>query len=151
MKLLSFLPLTVADMIEVKLIKKPLDFNMLSKFRTAKNSGCMNIFIGRVRNNKKEKTVIHLEYEAYEKMALLEMEKIAKKSKSFFDLTNIYMIHSIGKVKVEEITVIIAVSAPHRKTAIKATEFIIDALKKTVPIWKKEVYKNGAEWISNHP
>lgn len=130
-------------MIDIKISKKPLNLNDCFGSITNTTIGCINIFIGKVRSKSKGKTVKHLDYEVYENMALFEMQKITKVAKKRWDIEDILIHHREGRVKVGEIPVLIAVSASHRKEAITACKYIIDTLKKTVPIWKKEVYENG--------
>ncbi len=108
-------------------------------------------FVGTVRNQTKGNQVTKLEFEAYEKMALLEMEKIGKAALQQFDIERFVLQHRIGTLYLKEIAVIIVVGAKHRKAAFQACEFAIDSLKKTVPIWKKEFFIDGSHWVSAHP
>lgn len=137
-------------MIEVKISKEPLNPNNSFDLAAHDNTGCINIFLGKVRNRSYGKIVKYLDYEVYENMALSEMQKIAKKAKKRWDIEDIIVHHREGRVKAGEIPVLVAVTASHRKDAIIACKYIIDTLKKTVPIWKKEVFENGEEWVSNH-
>lgn len=108
-------------------------------------------FIGTVRNQTQGRKVIQLEFEAYEKMAISEMNKIADLALEKFDIKHIVIHHRTGTLKIKEIPVIIVVAAAHRKAAFKACEFAIDTLKETVPIWKKEFFEDGTQWVSAHP
>jgi molybdopterin synthase catalytic subunit len=108
-------------------------------------------FVGTVRNQTKGEKVLQLEFEAYEKMAVSEMNKIADIALEKFDIQHIVIHHRTGMLKVKEIPVIIVVAAAHRKAAFEACEYTIDTLKKTVPIWKKEFFENGTQWVSAHP
>lgn len=137
-------------MVDIKLSKKKLNIKICDKWISTPGIGCVNFFIGKVRFKNNGKEVVELHYEAYEKMAISEMERIAKKAIKLFPIENVLIYHRVGIVKVGEIPVIIGVSAKHRKPAIQATQYIIDTLKKVVPIWKKEVYKNDESWISDH-
>lgn len=138
-------------MIDVRLSKKVLRLqDCVSRFPTS-NIGCVNFFIGKVRATRGKKTVLYLHFEAYESMALSEMERIAKDAKQKFDIRNILIYHRTGRVDAGEIPVIIGVAATHRRPAIQATQYLIDTFKKTVPIWKKEGYANGEVWVSAHP
>jgi molybdopterin synthase catalytic subunit len=114
-------------------------------------SGGIDIFIGTVRNATKGKTVIRLEFEAYEPMALAEMEKIAKQAIEKWPVQKVLIHHRIGILQVGEVPVIIAVSAAHRAAAFDACRYIIDTLKQTVPIWKKEIFEDGEVWVAAHP
>lgn len=114
-------------------------------------AGGIDIFIGTVRNATKGKDVVRLEFEAYESMAIKEMEKIAKDATVKWAVHKIAIHHRTGILEVGEIPVIIAVSAAHRAAAFDACRYIIDTLKETVPIWKREVFADGAVWIAAHP
>lgn len=88
----------------------------------------------------------YLVYEAYEEMALKEMQKLAAKAKEDFAISNVGIVHRTGKIEIGETSVVISVAAPHRKDAFAACEWLIKELKRTVPIWKKEVYADGEVW-----
>jgi len=89
----------------------------------------------------------YLEYEVYEPMALKEMEKLIKAAKEQFEKSNVGIVHRLGKLEIGETSVVISVAAPHRRAAFAACEWLIKELKRTVPIWKKEVYADGEEWV----
>lgn len=102
---------------------------------------------GYVRQFTKGRETLHLVYEAYEPMALKEMEKLAKKVHEDFEISNVGIVHRLGKLEIGETSVVISVAAPHRKDAFAACEWLIRELKRTVPIWKKEVYADGEVWV----
>ncbi|MFT6972648.1 MAG: molybdopterin synthase catalytic subunit [Roseivirga sp.] len=108
-------------------------------------------FVGTVRDQTKGKRVLKLEFEAYEPMALKEMQKIADEAKAKFGVEHVLIHHRTGLVKIGEEAVVIAISSPHRKEAFQACEYCIDTLKLTVPIWKKEFFEDGEVWVSAHP
>ena len=114
-------------------------------------SGGIDVFIGTVRNATKGKKVLRLEFEAYEPMALKEIEKIAVKAFEKWPVQKLLVHHRVGVLEVGEIPVIIAVSCAHRDAAFEACRFVIDTLKQTVPIWKKEVFEDGETWVAAHP
>lgn len=114
-------------------------------------SGGIDIFIGTVRNATKGKPVTRLEFEAYETMALRQMEKIAALAFEKWPIQKILIHHRTGVLQIGEIPVIIAVAAAHRGAAFDACRYIIDTLKETVPIWKKEVFEDGEVWVAAHP
>ena len=114
-------------------------------------SGGLVVFIGNVRNKTKEKQVLHLDFEAYEPMAIKEMQKIADAAKERWKLHDMVIHHRVGRIPIGEEAVIIACSSPHRKASFEACEFAIDTLKETVPIWKKEFFEDGEVWVSAHP
>jgi molybdopterin synthase catalytic subunit len=138
-------------MIEVKISKKELNIAKCIMSVISDEAGGIDVFIGTVRNKTKGKNVKYLFYETYEKMALLEMEKIAKYATKKWKLKKVVIHHRKGKLEIGETAVVIAVSAPHRKEAFEACRYIIDTLKATVPIWKKEVFEDGEKWVSPNP
>ena len=113
------------------------------------SDGCVVTFIGMPRKKSMEKEVLHLEYELYESMAYKEMKKIADTAMDTWPLGTCIIIHRFGKVELNEASVFIAVSSPHRQEAYEASRYIIDTIKETVPIWKKEVYADGTCWVSD--
>lgn len=113
--------------------------------------GGINVFIGTVRNITSQKKVIRLEFEAYESMALSEMNKIAGDVLKKWPVQKILIHHRTGILQPGEVPVVIVVAAAHRDTAFTACRYIIDTLKQTVPIWKKEVFEDGEIWVSAHP
>lgn len=114
-------------------------------------SGGIDVFIGTVRNATKGKPVLKLDFEAYEPMAISEMEKIAQQAFDKWPVQKVLIHHRTGTLQVGEVPVIIAVSAAHRDAAFEACRYIIDTLKQTVPIWKKEVFEDGEVWVAAHP
>ena len=102
---------------------------------------------GYVRQFTKGRETLHLVYEAYEPMAVKEMQKLVEQAKREFEISNVGIIHRLGKLEIGETSVVISVAAPHRRAAFAACEWLIKELKRTVPIWKKEVYADGEIWI----
>ena len=137
-------------MIDIKVLNEPLDTARCIVNATNPECGGLAIFIGTVRNKTGDQKVICLEYECYESMALKELKKIAENAIGLWKINNIVIHHRVGILKVGDIAVAIAVSARHREAAFDACRYIIDTLKETVPIWKKEIYENGEEWVSAH-
>ncbi len=101
----------------------------------------------RVKETGEVRETEYLVYEAYEPMALKEMAKLIERAKAEFEIAWVGIVHRIGRLEIGETSVVISVAAPHRKAAFAACEWIIRELKKTVPIWKKEVYADGEEWV----
>jgi molybdopterin synthase catalytic subunit len=114
-------------------------------------SGGIDVFIGTVRNATKGKKVLKLEFEAYESMAIAEIEKITKHAFEKWPVQKILVHHRTGVLEVGEVPVVIAVSAAHRAAAFEACRYIIDTLKQTVPIWKKEFFDDGEIWVGATP
>jgi molybdopterin synthase catalytic subunit len=110
-------------------------------------AGAIATFIGTTRETNRGRAVTHLEYDAYPEMAEAEMAKIAEQLKVGYDVLHVAMAHRTGHVPIGEASVVIAVSAPHRGPAMDACREAIDTLKQTVPVWKKEVFEGGEEWI----
>ena len=113
--------------------------------------GGIDVFIGTVRNATKGKTVVRLEFEAYETMALNEMKKIVDAAFQKWPLHKVVLHHRTGVLQIGEVPVVIAVAAAHRGAAFDACRYIIDTLKQTVPIWKKEIFEDGEVWVAAHP
>lgn len=135
-----------------EIVDHEIDVALVNAKVTAPEAGAIVTFIGLTRNFTGEMKVEMLSYEAYESMAIKMMEQIGREAQEKFDIRNIAITHRIGDVKVEEASVVIAVSASHRKAAFQACEYAIDTLKELVPIWKKEIMTNGEQkWIANDP
>lgn len=115
------------------------------------NSGGICVFIGSVREFTNNEEVTALEFETYEKMALKEMKKIALEAKEKWKLNKVLIRHAVGAKKVQEPVVIVGASSAHRPECFEACRFLIDTLKKRVPIWKKEIFKDKSVWVSAHP
>jgi molybdopterin synthase catalytic subunit len=128
-----------------------LDISKCIDWVRSPSSGGIDVFIGTVRNATKGKEVVQLEFEAYEKMAMKEMQKIADEILNKWPVEKILIHHRTGILAVGEIPVIICVSAAHREAAFEACKWAIDTLKETVPIWKKEVFSDGEQWVAAHP
>ena len=135
----------------IKISEKPLDIVACIDWIKSPTCGGIDVFIGTVRNSTKGKRVLRLEFEAYEKMALLEMEKIAEQAIERWSVEKILIHHAVGTLEVGEIPVVIAVATAHRAAAFEACRFVIDTLKDTVPIWKKEIFEDGEVWVSATP
>lgn len=135
----------------IQISPSPLNTQSAIDWIMSPASGGIDVFIGTVRNQTKGKNVTRLEFEAYEPMALSEMEKIAVQAFEQWPVQKILIHHRTGVLQIGEIPVIIAVSAAHRAAAFEACRYIIDTLKQTVPIWKKEFFEDGEIWVGAHP
>ena len=139
-------------MVDIRITEKTIDIPACMEWVLASpQSGGINVFIGTVRNKTKGKLVMRLEFEAYEAMAVNEMRKIAESCQVRWQVDRILIHHRTGVLKVGEVPVLIAVAAAHRAAAFEACRYIIDTLKQTVPIWKKEVVEDGEVWVAAHP
>ena len=126
---------------------RPLSLEAAAEEAASMEAGAVATFVGTTRLHSRGRTVTHLEYEAYEGMAERVMAEIADELKARYDLCEVAIHHRIGRVGLGERSVVIAVSAPHRADALAACKDAIDTLKERVPLWKKEVYEGGEEWI----
>ena len=114
-------------------------------------SGGICVFVGTVREFTQGEEVVSLEFETYKKMALKEMDKIAEDAVKKWDLNKVIIRHAVGLKKVEAPVVVVGASSPHRDACFEACRYLIDTLKETVPIWKKEMFENKTVWVSAHP
>jgi molybdopterin synthase catalytic subunit len=136
---------------EIKISSQPLNIQHCTNWVMSPKSGGIDVFIGTVRNATKGKAVLRLEFEAYEAMAVKEMEKIAQQALEKWPVQKLLIHHRTGILTIGEVPVIIAVSAAHRAAAFEACRYVIDTLKQTVPIWKKEIFEDGEVWVAAHP
>lgn len=113
--------------------------------------GASLVFEGVVRNQTRGRKTLYLDYEAYEQMALQELESLASEAIKNFQIRDVAIIHRLGRLEIGETSVLIAVASAHRGPAFDACRWIIDTLKKTVPIWKKEYFEDGAVWADGEP
>ncbi len=132
---------------DFKLSEKPLSLEDAVSEVRSDEAGAVAAFVGTTRARSRGRDVLHLEYEAYEGMAEQVMADLASTLKARHELCEVAIHHRIGWVDIGETSVVIAVSAPHRAAALTACHEAIDELKITVPLWKKEVYEGGEEWI----
>jgi molybdopterin synthase catalytic subunit len=130
-----------------RVTREPIDLQELVKRVTDPSAGAIATFIGTTRNHNEGRKVIALDYEAYPEMAEKELERIGEEAKQKWQIERMAITHRIGPVEITEPSVIIAVSAAHRDDAFQACRFAIEEIKKTVPIWKKEVFEGGEVWI----
>ena len=130
-----------------RLSAEPLSLERAVEEVADERAGAIATFLGTTRIESRSRRVLHLDYEAYEGMAEKVMAEIAADLERRYDLCGIAIHHRIGRVGIGETSVVIAVSAPHRADALAACKDAIDALKQEVPLWKKEVYQGGEEWI----
>ena len=130
-----------------RVTRKALDLQELVDFVTDPEAGAIATFIGTTRNNNQGRRVIALDYEAYPEMAEKELARLGEEAKKKWNIQRMTIVHRIGPVQITEPSVMIAVSAAHRSDAFEACRFAIEEIKKSVPIWKKEVFEGGEVWI----
>ncbi len=129
-----------------QLVREPIDMAALARHVRAPDDGATVTFDGFVRNQSHNRPTLHLDYEAYESMALAKMREIGVQLHEKYSIHRVAMVHRLGRLGIGDTSVFIAVSAPHRAAAFDACRFAIDTLKRTVPIWKKEYFEDGAVW-----
>ena len=130
-----------------RLTAEPLSLDEAVREVRRDKAGAIATFTGTVRDRSRGRDVVSLEYEAYEGMAEQTMAELAEELVRRYELCAVAIHHRVGRVEIGEASVVIAVSAPHRADALAACRDAIDTLKQTVPLWKKEVYEGGEEWI----
>jgi len=129
-----------------QLVREPIDMAALARHVRAPQDGATVTFDGFVRNQSHDRPTLCLDYEAYESMALAKMREIGAQLHEKYRIHRVVMVHRLGRLEIGETSVFIAVSAPHRAAAFDACRLAIDTLKRTVPIWKKEYFEDGAVW-----
>jgi molybdopterin synthase catalytic subunit/molybdopterin converting factor small subunit len=130
-----------------RLSGQPLSLDAVVAEVADERAGAIATFTGTTRRQSRGRDVVHLDYEAYEGMAEQVMAEIAAALEARYELCSVAIHHRVGRVGIGETSVVIAVSAPHRADALAACKDAIDTLKETVPLWKKEVYEGGEEWL----
>jgi len=128
------------------LLQSPIDMAAIVREVRADQDGAIVTFDGFVRNESHGRPTLYLDYQAYEHMALSKMREIGMLAREKFAIHRIAIVHRLGRLQIGETSVFIAISAPHRNAAFDACRFAIDTLKRTVPIWKKEYFDDGAVW-----
>jgi MoaE-MoaD fusion protein len=128
------------------IVREPIDLREIRKNLDHPEDGAVLIFDGVVRNNTRGRRTLYLDYEAYESMAINEMEKLVQATLERFKVRDVCLVHRLGRLEIGETSVLIGVAAAHRSAAFEACRWLIDTLKKTVPIWKKEYFEDGAVW-----
>ena len=135
----------------VQLVREPIDAAKIVSAVKSGGDGAVCVFDGIVRDNTRGRATLHLDYEAYEEMALKQMHTLREEAIARFGVREIAIVHRLGRLFVGETSVLIAVSSAHRGAAFEACRHVIDTLKKTVPIWKREQFADGAVWADGEP
>lgn len=136
---------------KVALTRDPIDAAWLVAGLKRGEDGAVVVFDGIVRNHSCGRDTLYLEYEAYEEMALEQMHALTARAGEDFAIRDIVLVHRLGRLEIGETSVLIAVASAHRAAAFEACRWLIDTLKKTVPIWKKEYFADGAVWADGEP
>jgi molybdopterin synthase catalytic subunit len=132
----------------LKLQPGPLSIDEAVASVKRSDCGAVVIFIGMVRDHNEGKKVKRVSYSSFDEMARKEIDKIVSEAKSRWPIGEVHLAHRVGSLEVGDLSVVIAISSAHRVEAFEACRFVIDTLKKTVPIWKEEFYDSGKAWIS---
>jgi len=135
----------------IALVREPIDAAAIERAIKAGADGAVCVFDGIVRDNTRGRPTLHLDYEAYEEMALQQMHLLRAEAIEHFAARDVAIVHRLGRLTVGETSVFIAVASAHRGAAFDACRWVIDTLKKTVPIWKKEQFADGAAWADGEP
>lgn len=133
------------------IVREPINGHDVKAKLENPEDGAAVLFDGVVRNNTRGRRTLYLDYEAYESMALSEMEKLAQAALEHFRVRDVCLIHRLGRLQIGETSILIGVASAHRAAAFEACRWLIDTLKKTVPIWKKEYFEDGAVWADGEP
>ncbi|QKZ12370.1 molybdenum cofactor biosynthesis protein MoaE [Spirosoma sp. KUDC1026] len=135
----------------IELVSDPIDVSAALTYLHTGEAGAVDLFLGVVRNKTQERSVDRLEYESYDRMAVSEMQKIADQAQEKWPILKYVIVHRKGTLQIGEMAVLIGVATAHRADAFEACRYIIDTIKQTVPIWKKEVFTDGEVWVNAHP
>ena len=133
------------------IVRESIDTAQIAATIKQPEDGAVATFDGIVRNNSRGRRTLYLDYTAYEPMALQQMEQLAREALSRFSIRDVRIVHRLGRMEIGETSVYIAVASAHRAAAFEACRWLIDTLKKTVPIWKKEHFEDGAVWADGEP
>jgi len=144
-------PVSGGSGVKVALQREKIEADVVVAALKAGEDGALVVFDGIVRNNTRGRRTMYLVYEAYEEMALSQMSGLAHEALNRFAVRDVAIVHRLGRLEIGESSVLIAVASAHRGAAFEACRWVIDTLKKTVPIWKKEHFVDGAVWVDGEP
>ena len=133
----------------IHITSDPLEPNSVTEIVRNNSNGAVITFLGTTRDSTDGKNVNYLEYEAYQPMAQNMIQQILDEVKERWEIEDLAISHRLGKVEIGEISMVVAISSPHRKQAFEAGQYSIDRIKEIVPIWKKEFFDNGEEWVGS--
>ena len=135
----------------VALMREAIDAEKIVAAAKSGEDGAVVVFDGIVRNHSRGRRTLHLDYEAYEEMATRQMRELGGKARERFGVRQVTMVHRLGRLEIGETSVLIVVASAHRSAAFEACRWLIDSVKQTVPIWKKETFADGAVWAPGEP
>jgi molybdopterin synthase catalytic subunit len=137
--------------VTVALTRERIDAEKIVAAAKSGEDGAVVVFDGIVRNHSRGRRTLHLDYEAYEEMALRQMRELGLKARERFGVRQVTVVHRLGRLEIGETSVLIVVASAHRSAAFEACRWLIDTLKQSVPIWKKETFTDGAVWAPGEP
>lgn len=137
--------------VHTEIIREAIDTQQVLASLKRGEDGAAVVFEGVVRNQTRGRKTLYLDYEAYEEMALQQMEALAQQSLKQFQIRDVAVVHRLGRLEIGETSVLVVVASAHRAAAFDACRWLIDTLKRTVPIWKKEYFEDGAVWADGEP
>jgi molybdopterin synthase catalytic subunit len=135
----------------VDLTRETIDADTIVAAAKSGEDGAVVVFDGIVRNHSRGRRTLHLDYEAYEEMAVRQMRELGEKARERFGVRQVTMVHRLGRLEIGETSVLIVVASAHRSAAFEACRWLIDQIKQTVPIWKKETFADGQVWAPGEP
>jgi len=135
----------------IEIVEAPIDAEAIVSGMKAGGDGAVCVFDGIVRDNTRGRRTLYLDYEAYREMALAQMHQLGAQAVERFGVRDVALVHRLGRLAIGETSVLIVVASAHRGAAFDACRWLIDTLKKTVPIWKKETFADGAGWADGEP
>lgn len=147
----AFLPPVSGGSPHCAIVREKIDTEKLLAQLKHGSDGAALVFEGTVRDHTRNRRTLYLDYEAYEEMALKQMEALAAQALSDFKVRDVALVHRLGRLEIGETSVLIAVASEHRAAAFEACRWLIDTLKRTIPIWKKEYFEDGAVWADGEP
>ncbi|HUR37681.1 MAG TPA: molybdenum cofactor biosynthesis protein MoaE [Terriglobales bacterium] len=148
---IAMLPPVSGGSARCHLVRQKIDSARIMAEMKDPEDGAVSVFDGIVRNNTHGRRTLYLDYQAYEEMALKQMEQLVGEAIDKFGVRDARIVHRLGRLEIGETSVFIAVASAHRSAAMDACRWLIDTLKKTVPIWKKEYFEDGAVWADGEP
>ena len=148
---IGLLPPVSGGDLHAAIVRSPIDTEAVLRGIKQSSDGAAVVFEGVARDNTRGRRTLYLDYEAYEEMELKQMEALAEQALAQFQVRDVAMVHRLGRLEIGETSVLIVVASAHRAAAFEACRWLIDTLKRTVPIWKKEYFEDGAVWADGEP
>ena len=128
---------------------EPLDPEATTSLVTRSSNGAVVTFLGVTRDTTADRRVLHLEYEAYRPMADKKLAEIAREVSAEWPVEDVAIAHRVGRLEIGDVSLVVAVASPHRRDAFAASQYVVDRIKQTVPIWKKEFFEGGEVWVES--